>query len=389
MHRRIAHACVLASALIAIALPAYAEDALGIISAREKSMGGRHVALADDSSVLLANPAGLADLPTLYSAADVSFQAIGPLFDIADLFTKSASASSSSAVSSIASLLADNDYKLYAGADIAGPLATGFSGDGLGFGLYNRTKAILNVASVSSIAIDSSETVLLAGGYAVHFDLGNENVLQAGVGAKGFVIGSLSPSLGLVEALSVVSDPSSLLSSSAMDLTTGVGVDLGLRWVWKNTYAAGLVYRDAYSPAILSEYSSLNGFLKDSATAQVSSSYTTLPSSLDVGFAWTPELGALSKIFDNFVFAADYRDILDLFAAIPRNPVLNLGLGCEAKVLDIVRFRAGISDALLSAGLGLDLSVFAVNISVFGTELGLDPGDRTCYNLAIDFAFKY
>ena len=58
-------------------------------------------------------------------------------------------------------------------------------------------------------------------------------------------------------------------------------------------------------------------------------------------------------------------------------------------ILQIVTLRAGIADALPSAGIGLDLSVFKLNFAAYGTALGLDPGDRTAYNLLVDFDFRY
>lgn len=384
MYSRFASSCTLALTFIVVALPAFATDALDFSSARDKSMGGRHVALADDSSALLSNPAALADLSPSYSFADVGLQAIGPVFDIANLIMKG-----DTSQSAIVGFLKDNDYKLNTGVALTGPLATGFTGNGLGFGLFNKTGLILNAASINSISVAASEDILLTGGYAVSFDLGGGHELAAGLGAKGYVLGSVAPNMGIVEATTVFSDLGSLLSGKAFDLTTGIGVDLGLRWAWKEL-AAGLVYRDAYSPAIVTEYSSLLDFISDSASSKVGdSTYKTLPSSLDVGFSWTPELGALSKVMDSLVLCLDYKDILDLFSVVPRNPILNVGFGLETKVLDIVRLRAGIADALLAAGMGVDLSVCTVNLAVFGTELGLDPGDRTCYNLLVDFSFKY
>ena len=97
----------------------------------------------------------------------------------------------------------------------------------------------------------------------------------------------------------------------------------------------------------------------------------------------------MGEVIDTLVVALDYKDILDLFAIVPRNAILNVGLGVEARVLDIVTLRAGIADALPSAGMGLNLSAFTMNISAYGAELGLDPGNRPYYNLLIDFDFKY
>ena len=97
----------------------------------------------------------------------------------------------------------------------------------------------------------------------------------------------------------------------------------------------------------------------------------------------------LGRFIDSFTLALDYDDILDLASVLPRNPILNVGLGLEARLLDIVSLRAGVSDALLNAGVGLDLSALRVDLAVFGTELGLDPGDRPTYNLLASLEFSY
>jgi hypothetical protein len=342
-------------------------------------MGGRHVALADDTSVLLTNPAGLADTPRSLTLADLGIRLIGPVFDIADLVS-----GGDLSTSSLTDFLDMNDYKVYAGMEIAGPLALGYSGGGMGFGFFNKTKFIVNVAGASSINVKSGEDILLAGGYARQFDLGKGHELDAGITAKGFVRGETKGTRGIIEAVDLASNPGDVLNDP-FTLTTGVGLDLGLRWAWKRL-AAGLVCRDLFSPAIATVYPSASGFFGSSGG---DSSYVALPRSLDFGLAWTPELGRLGEIMDSLILAADYKDILDLFSLASRNPILNASLGMETRVLHIVTLRAGIADALLSAGAGIDLSVFTLNLSIFGTELGLEPGDRPCYNLLVDFNFKY
>jgi len=382
MLSRIAAACAIC--ILITAVPAFSlgnkVEPLDFSSAREKSMGGTHVALADDASVLLTNPASLADVPSSFSKADLGIRMIGPLFDIADLVV-----GGNMSTSGLTDFLAKNDYKLYAGLDIAGPLALGYSGGGLGFGFFNKTKFIINVGSASAINVSAGEDLLLAGGYALRFDLGKGHELDAGIVAKGYVRGRTDSSMGIVEAVGVISDPASVLSDP-FTLTTGIGLDAGLRWAWSGL-AAGLVCRDAFSPAISTVYSGGAGAFF--ASRPGTSTYVSLPRSLDLGLAWTPSLGRLGEVVDALVIALDYRDILDLFAVLPRNPILNVGLGAEARVLDIVTLRAGIADALPSAGMGLNLSAFTMNLSVYGAELGLDPGDRPYYNLLIDFDFKY
>jgi hypothetical protein len=385
MHSRFAPARLicLCLCLAVVAIPAFAAtntiDPLDFSTPRERAMGGRHVALADDSSVLLTNPAGLADTPKSFTVADLGIRMIGPVFDIADLV-----AGGDLSTSTLTDFLAKNDYKLYAGFDLSGPLALGYTGGGMGFGLFNKTKLIVNVASASAINVTTGEDALLSGGYARRFDLGKGHELDAGFAAKGFVRGQILSSMGIIEAVDLASNPTDVLNDP-FTLTTGVGLDVGLRWAWKQL-AAGLVCRDLFSPAIATKYQSASDFFN---SASGDSTYVALPRSLDVGVAWTPEIGRLGQVMDSLVLALDYKDILDLFALAPRNPILNASIGAEARVLNIVTLRTGIADALLSAGAGINLHAFTMNLSVFGTELGLEPGERPCYNLLLDFNFKY
>ena len=386
MQRRFALVAAFCVSLVVLATPVFALDLdpFDFSSPRDKAMGGTHVSLADGFSVLLTNPAGLADVPSKFSAADLGLRAIGPVFDIANLII-----GGNTTPTAIMNFLAANNYKLYAGMDISGPVAFGYTGGGLGFGLFNKTGLTVNVASVSSIGVKAVEDLLLAGGYAMHFDLGRGHTLAAGVSTKGFVRGGISPTMGAIEAMDLISNPMALLSKP-FNLTTGIGIDAGLRWSWKDQVAAGLACRDAFSPALVTQYTSMMGFLGDPANSKVGlPTYEALRRSLDFGVSWSPSLGRLAQILDSLVIALDYRDILDLANPVPRNPILNVGFGLELKVLDIVSLRAGIDDALLSMGMGLDLGVFTLNVAAFGRELGLDPGNRPYYNLLIDFDFKY
>jgi hypothetical protein len=380
MQRRPALVFALCATIAASAPPSFALDAFDFSSPREKAMGGRHVALADDFSVLLSNPAGLSVVPGKFSAAELGAQAIGPVFDIANLFV-----GGMPGIPEITDFLAANNYKLYAGAEITGPFAFGYTGGGLGFGLFNKTKVTVNVASISSIGIRAAEDLLLSGGYAYRFDLGKGHGIAVGVSAKGLVRGSLSPTMGIVEAMGKIKDPMSLLEEP-FSLSTGVGFDAGLRWDWKGRVAAGLVCRDVYSPVIVTEYGSATDFID---AKQGTSSTDTLKRSLDFGLMWSPPLGRIGDMIDSLNLALDYRDILDLASPLPRNPILNVGLGLETRVLEIITLRAGINEALLTAGAGLDLGVFKLNVAAYGAELGLDPGDRPYYNLLLDFDFKY
>jgi hypothetical protein len=380
MHSRFATACFLGAFLGVLSGTAFALESFDFASTRERSMGGTHVALADDYSVLLDNPAGLASAPAKFSAAELGLHAIGPVFDIANIVV-----GGGDPTTAITDFLAASGYKLYAGMGITGPLAFGYTGGGLGFGLFNASRLLVNVSNISSINVTAAEDLLLTGGYALRFDLGKGNGLALGVSAKGYVRGAISPTMGIVEAMGKLSNPLSLLTDN-FALTTGIGLDAGIRWDWNNQIAAAIACRDLFSPAIVTEYAHASDFV---SALPGTTRTDTLDRSLDFGLMWAPPLGRLGQVIDSLVFALDYRDILDLASPLPRNPILNVGLGLEARFLEIVTLRAGIDEALLSAGLGLDLGVFKLNLAAYGAELGLDPGNRPYYNLLIDFDFKY
>jgi hypothetical protein len=189
--------------------------------------------------------------------------------------------------------------------------------------------------------------------------------------------------------MSLLSDPTAIMNQR-FTLTTGVGFDAGLRWNWKERVAFGLSCRDAYSPALVTNYSSVLGFINDPTTAkEAATEYARIAPKLSAGLMWSPNLGRLGSVFDSFVLAADYNDFLDLLNPLPRNAILNVGLGAEAKLLGILAIRVGIDKALLNAGAGLDLGIFRLNLTAFGDELGSEPGSRPVYNLMLSFEFIY
>ena len=68
--------------------------------------------------------------------------------------------------------------------------------------------------------------------------------------------------------------------------------------------------------------------------------------------------------------------------------MLHAGLGFELVLLEILFVRGGFFHGLFSAGLGLDLTVFNINVSMFGRELSTEPGLRPVYNLILSLEFR-
>ncbi len=354
----------------------------GPLSGRALAMGGRHFALADDIDTILANPAGIASAPRQLSVARLQTRVTGPVFDIAN-----AVVGGSDPTTALTDVIKNNDYKLFSGLSLAGPLSFGYTDSGIGFGLFNETKVSLNAASISAVDMNVAEDVLLAGGYAFGFDLGGGNRLDLGVVGKGYVRGEVSVTKSIFDVQSLLSNPANLMSSQPFAETTGIGVDLGMLWSLDKTLAAGIAWRDAFSPGLETDYSGVDGFLKSSSGS--ANHYVIVTPNLGLGFMWKPKLGRLGQVLDSFVFVADYQDIIGLFDPVPRNAILNASLGVEARILEILAIRAGIRQALPCAGLGIDLGLFSLDLTAYGEELGIEPGARPVYNLLLNLDFRY
>jgi hypothetical protein len=167
----------------------------------------------------------------------------------------------------------------------------------------------------------------------------------------------------------------------------GIGADLGIKYTHAETFSAALVCFDPYSPAMVTSYHSASGFFDGDNSS--GTDYAVVTPRIDVGFKYRIRSTFLDKYISNFVILADYHDFLDLAALIPRNPILNVGLGAELRVLEVLSFRIGICDALPAAGFGLDLKFMQLDCSIYGRELGLDPGIHPVYGLDLGLLFRY
>ena len=363
------------------------ESFVGFDDARENALGGAHAALVDDFSSMLTNPASLAAALPSFSGGRLDFRFAGPIFDIADLVITNIS-DPSKILSGVSGLIASNGNKFYAAADLSGPISLGYRGDGLGFGIFQRTHLGADVASTTSVSIVASEEVLIAGGYGLRIDLGHRNALDFGILAKGFVRGAIRLDGGLLDFQSLMSstDILSTLLAEPFYLTTGVGIDAGMRWNWAEIISFGVACRDAYSPAQSTKYGNIQDFLNASTGTTTTG---LIDPDLSAGFAFKPPLGIFDRVFDGLVIAVDYDDILDLLSTVPRNPILNVDAGIEIKLLDVLTFRIGVREALLQAGFGLDLDFVHIAVSAWGDELGIEPGQRSVYNLLLGIDFVY
>jgi hypothetical protein len=117
--------------------------------------------------------------------------------------------------------------------------------------------------------------------------------------------------------------------------------------------------------------------------------YATVKPRLALGLKYRLFSNFLDKYISNIILLADYQDFLEGLSIIPRNPILLIGLGMEVVVLEKLKLRIGISEALPAAGFGLDLGFMQFDCSIHGKELGLDPGLQSVYALDFALLFRY
>jgi hypothetical protein len=270
-----------------------------------------------------------------------------------------------------------------AGFDIGGPLSLGWVGRGLGLGLFNRIKTTAAVRGFNIRPLVTGE-FLLVGGYSFRVVDKNSHWLDTGFLGKGFFRGLLNLEAPIFDASAVLEKP----LDQPFKTNLGMGLDLGLRYTYRGNFSAAIVCYDVYSPVLITPYDSVSSF-GDKSGSSGSASYATVDRRLDLGVKYRIRSVFIDRYISALTLMADYRDLLDFFSLIPRNPILNVGLGVEITVLHALSFRFGVTDALPAFGLGLDLSFMILDFAIRGKELGIDPGLQPTYALDLGLLFRY
>jgi len=356
-------------------------------SARLDAMGGVHVALADDITTLFSNPAGFRQAGPQFSISELTLSLSGPVFSIADLMLRVANGESPKTLLSdpkVSSLLTS----LHASAGLNGPISFGYVGNGLGFGFFDSSDVTFETeGTLPTVTTTVNQNLMFVGGYAFAIPLPPSilSTLDFGVSLKVSAQGSVVSDEAISTLLS--SPDASFLTSAPFDLYVGMGVDAGVLYTWNKTLSLGIVGRNLYAPVMKSSYARLTSL--GAGTPVISYGYT--PLNLSAGILFSPRLGFLERYVTNLKLMLDYSDILDFVthAATATNPVLHVGIGAEVVVLQILALRAGFNEGYFSAGLGLNLTYFSLNLTMFGSELSTEPGLHPVYNLLVGLEFRY
>lgn len=371
---------------------------------RSKGMGGYHVTDYSDIYTIKKNPASLAFSGKHKLILNIQIDAAGPLQDIYevgedvlastenydDSENSDEEASSTDItgelLSKVTTLIEENNG-FATSSNISPLLNFGFSNKGFGFLASTDIYTDINIPSVTNVGLNVGFNGNAEFGYGFNFDLG-ANDIAVGVSADFFsnllnvgINGSLTQLLGGTE-----SEESSILDSLPITSMKGFSITSGLHYRYADFLNVGIVWNN-----MISSTNTAN-VLIDPETQEVKFDFdngtkSKLDSKLAVGFGVKVPINFIITSMNIYV---DHENILDLFVSdkIVKNPILGLNAGVEAVLLKAFSFRLGINESYLAAGFGLRLGSFNIETAVYGSELGLEPGDRPQLNTSISVSFK-
>ncbi|MBI9108249.1 MAG: hypothetical protein JEZ04_15975 [Spirochaetales bacterium] len=380
---------ILCASVFSQTAPDYYADDVYFITGVDSGLGGPYPTDNSGLESLFANPAAFKSADEELSITNTTILLTGPIFDIATLVISSLSSGGD-----FATILASPSTQsilsgLYSGFSMTGPLFFGYVGDGFGFGLFNSTDFHLRSKGALSLAMNFSEKVFLAGGYAFRIPLSQDetHAIDIGVMLKGGVEGEVVIEKSFLELPAMLASLGpDLLLGEQFEFSTIIGLDLGALYTWEGFLSAGLSLQDVFSPTVKYTYATgINGFI---AADDPIIENGLIPFKLNVGVEINPTIPFLEQWVTNLRFMAAYDDVLDflLYPTEATNMLLHIKTGLEITMLDILDIRLGLAEGLLNAGFGLDLQIFTLNAAMFGSELSSQPGTNPVYNLVVGFS---
>ncbi|MBB6480634.1 hypothetical protein [Spirochaeta isovalerica] len=351
------------------------------LSPRSEALGGPHAALTDDFSTLFNNPAGFREVKGDLTVANLNILLRGPLSSIL-LGIESGQ---------YQDMLAELGNSRIALA-LTGPIAVGSIRNNFAWGVFNNISTDLYVPSLTQNATITA-TADLGGvfGYSWGVEFPNTgNKFNYGFLTKLFFRSEVSAAKSFTDIMGAFDDLSSLISldSLPLDMGFGVGIDVGMKYIWRDTLHFALAFRDIYTPLFMFRYGSITSLTEGESPEFV---YSAVNADYSFGFMYTPHVSLFRGLIGNMKLLFDYNDIFDFLVDgdQARHILLHFGLGFEFTIFDILSLRLGVYEGLPSVGAGLDLHIFKINLAVYGREMGTQPGIMPVYNMMLGIDFSY
>lgn len=346
-------------------------------SVRQQGFGGFYTTDVDNFYGIYANPAMLGKHKKHSLFPGLGMTLSGPLQDIPNLLN----AISSQDTAALGDILSKNNGIRF-GAVYQPFLSMGHTTE-IGFGWGLNTSVFLNASIPNLTRSDvkaGAETVLTAGfGFPIiHTD---NHLLSIGATAKGFYQMATTFDEGILALATKLQ--SFNINDLPLYTTVGFGMDVGIYYSICNSLEFAVVYHDPWSPAWVSKGNCGNLINFNFTTI------TTLEPKLSAGFCWKVHTERTRGAISSLRIMADYKNFLTLFDKLGRNPWLELNVGAEIVVIDMISLRVGLNELYPAAGIGFSFGKFKIDMSLYGKELGLEPGSCPCLNAAVFIGVTY
>jgi hypothetical protein len=270
-------------------------------------------------------------------------------------------------------------------AAFTGPISFSFIDKNFGFGMFNTTRAIALLPSLSSLFSLVGEDIVITGGYGASVFEREEHLISLGIQMKGFFQVYAYMNSTLFGSAYTIFEKK--LKGFPVVLQAGFGFDLGFAYKYRDIFTLALTCKDLYSPVFLSYYENYKDFLDSKPNTKAS--YKTFMPNVNLGFS----VKAISEgYFKNIYSLIFYMDLKNMFSFIPsirKNYLLNFAFSGELVLHRVLSLQFGISELYPQFGIGLDFTYFNLNLSVYGKELALDPWKRPLINIEIGIHFDY
>ncbi len=278
-----------------------------------------------------------------------------------------------------------NTNSLCTNVALTGPISFSFIDKNFGFGMFNTSRGIALLPSLSSLFSLVGEDIVINGGYGATVFEKDEHLISIGILMKGFFqVYAYINSTVFGSAYTIFEKK---LKGFPVILQAGFGFDLGFVYKYKDFFTLGLTCKDLYSPVFLSHYENYKDFFDSKPNSKAT--YKTFIPKVNLGFSIKAVSEGYFKNVYSLIFYTDLKDMFSFIPSIRKNYLLNFAFSGELVFHQVLSLRFGISELYPQFGIGLDFTHFNLNLSVYGKELALDPWKRPLINIEIGISFDY
>lgn len=327
---------------------------------RALGMGGAGVAVVNDETALLINPAGLGRLRDYFitiidpeGAVSAETEEIAGV-DILDVTDPQEALTMGNA---------NLDRHLHARAQIFPSIVV----PNFGFGLYGHTEVNSEVVSETNL-FKYHYTKDWAGVFGFNFRLFN-GIIKLGANAR-------VTNRTVVRRDDLPTTSTDLKLKDLAQEGLGVGSDVGLMLAapirWLPTLAA--VYRDVGRTSYK---------MRDGMFMTTTEKPESTDESVDVGLAIHPILGKRARA----TWTVEYRDVLTY--GDEEKHIRRIHGGVELNFADAFFLRAGMNQAFWTAGLELSMMNYQFQAASYGEDIGTPDEPREDRRYVVKFAFRF